>query len=99
MLIYEKNDNPIFVMYDVSDNKLRKKIFSHCEDFGLVNVQFSVFFGYLNPVRFSELKKQLEILTVDNKLIAIKLNIDGKKNIYSNIEELKSQKTISTLFF
>lgn len=38
----------VWVMYDISDNKIRKKVSDACKNYGLYRVQKSVFLGDLN---------------------------------------------------
>jgi len=38
----------VWVIYDISDNKLRKRISDKCKDFGLERLQRSAFFGELS---------------------------------------------------
>ncbi|MCF7790688.1 MAG: CRISPR-associated endonuclease Cas2 [Victivallales bacterium] len=37
----------VWVIYDISDDKTRKEISDTCKEFGLIRVQYSVFFGNL----------------------------------------------------
>ena len=45
-----------WVIYDISDNKIRSKISKACKDIVLYRVQKSVFLGTLNNNRIDELK-------------------------------------------
>ncbi len=38
----------VWLIYDISDNKIRNKIVKLCKDYGLYRVQKSVFLGTLN---------------------------------------------------
>ena len=58
----EKYDAPLFVVYDTNDDRVRKKIFTACEDYGLKSVQYSVFFGYLDSIRSKELYHRIRLL-------------------------------------
>lgn len=49
-----------FVIYDVTEDKIRNKIFEACKDYGLTHVQYSVFFGELNHNRRGELSQRLK---------------------------------------
>ncbi len=46
----------IYVIYDISDNKIRKKISDKCLNYGLYRIQKSVFAGSLNNNRIDELR-------------------------------------------
>ncbi|ABR56652.1 CRISPR-associated protein Cas2 [Methanococcus aeolicus Nankai-3] len=46
----------IYVIYDISDNKIRKKISDKCLNYGLYRIQKSVFAGSLNNNRVDELR-------------------------------------------
>ena len=46
----------IYVIYDISDDKKRKKISDKCLNYGLYRVQKSVFAGSLNNNRTDELR-------------------------------------------
>ena len=37
----------VWVIYDIADDKIRKEISDTCKEFGLIRVQYSVFFGNL----------------------------------------------------
>ena len=37
----------VWIIYDISDDKARKEISDTCKEFGLIRVQYSVFFGNL----------------------------------------------------
>lgn len=44
-----------WLIYDISNNKARKKVADHCKDRGLYRVQKSVFLGDLNSNQTDEL--------------------------------------------
>lgn len=44
-----------FVSYDIVEDKVRRKIFEACKDYGLAHVQYSLFFGDLTRNRREEL--------------------------------------------
>ena len=62
MVIKEKYDRPLFIIYDIKSDRIRNKIFTVCEDFGLVSVQFSSFFGYLRSAKIKELESRINSL-------------------------------------
>ena len=47
------------VSYDIVENKIRRKIFEACKDYGLVHVQYSLFFGDLAHNRREELYQRI----------------------------------------
>lgn len=49
-----------FVIYDITENRTRNKIFRTCKDYGLIHIQYSAFFGELNHNRREELHKRLK---------------------------------------
>ena len=44
-----------FVIYDISDDRLRNKVFEACKDYGLAHVQYSMFFGEMTHNRREEI--------------------------------------------
>lgn len=46
----------ILICYDISDTKSRTKLFEALKDFGLQNVQNSVFWGYVLPSEKESIK-------------------------------------------
>lgn len=52
-------EDALFVIYDVEEDKIRRKMFDACWDYGLVSVQFSAFFGRLGRNRREELFARL----------------------------------------
>ena len=52
-------EDALLVIYDVEEDKIRKKMFDACRDYGLVSVQFSAFFGRLGRNRREELFARL----------------------------------------
>jgi len=57
----------LWVIYDISDNKLRKHISEKCKDYGLERVQRSAFFGELSANATETLGIELEELFEKNK--------------------------------
>ena len=45
----------VWVIYDISSNKDRGKIAKACKEYGLIRVQYSVFFGDIPVQRMDEL--------------------------------------------
>ncbi len=49
-----------FVIYDISDNKIRNKVADICLDYGLVRIQLSAFEGYMSAARRIELARRIQ---------------------------------------
>ncbi len=47
------------VSYDIVENKIRRKVFEACKDYGLAHVQYSLFFGDLPHNRREELFQRI----------------------------------------
>ncbi len=47
------------VCYDITDNKLRKKIADKLIQFGLARVQLSVFIGYVAAPHYTKMKEEI----------------------------------------
>lgn len=56
----------ILLIYDISEDRLRRKASEMCKDYGLVRVQYSAFFGRLNRNLCGELKRRLADLLKDS---------------------------------
>lgn len=52
-------EEALLVIYDVEDDKVRRKMFDACRDYGLTSVQYSAFFGWLGRHRREELFARL----------------------------------------
>jgi len=52
----------LWVIYDISKDKPRKKIADACEGYGLYRVQYSAFLGDVNQNQMDELKLKAEHL-------------------------------------
>ena len=64
-------------IYDISSDKIRKKVSDRLLDLGLVRVQYSVFFGTLDNNRIDELALFAEeILAESDKLYLIPIHRD-----------------------
>jgi CRISPR-associated protein Cas2 len=85
---YNTGEQAIFVLYDVESDKIRRKIFIACEDYGLKSIQFSTFFGSLSINKCEELYLRLKKVAgeKDNHIIIIpvcradyrKIMVNGK---------------------
>ncbi|WP_244834960.1 CRISPR-associated endonuclease Cas2 [Clostridium sp. BJN0001] len=70
-----------WVMYDISDNKIRNKAVKECKNKGLYRVQKSIFLGELNKNQKDELKIKMEML-IDIDTDSIYIFPTSKDNIY-----------------
>jgi CRISPR-associated protein Cas2 len=52
----------VWVIYDITENKIRKRVSDSCKNYGLYRVQKSVFLGDLNSNRRDSLALQCEEL-------------------------------------
>lgn len=66
---------PVLVAYDVGENRLRNKIFDLCLDYGLRNVQYSVFIGTLTTNRRQELAARIRDLAKGKEAHAFLLSV------------------------
>jgi CRISPR-associated protein Cas2 len=66
----------VVVVYDISDDKARKKISDACLDYGLDRQQYSLFTGLLKPTHLRELAKVLRPLTKDGYVILLPVSSD-----------------------
>ena len=56
----------VWIVYDISEDKIRSKVAKKCKKFGLYRVQKSVFLGKLESSRFDELGEEcLEMIDED----------------------------------
>ena len=55
------------VCYDITDNKLRKKIADKLFYYGLSRVQLSVFIGYVNDIHFERMQNEITEKMNENK--------------------------------
>ncbi len=61
--LYRRNrivNSEVLVCYDISDDKKRDKFFERMKDLGLLNIQNSVFWGYLNAAEERAVLKELQ---------------------------------------
>lgn len=62
----------VWVMYDITSNKIRRKAIKACKDTGLYRVQKSVFLGEIEENDFDELKLKMEdIIDLDNDSVYV----------------------------
>lgn len=55
----------LMVLYDVSNDRIRTKIATACEDYGLDRVQYSAFYGRLSRTHQEELMLKVAALLQD----------------------------------
>lgn len=48
-----------YVIYDIEDDRIRKRISEACLDHGLLRIQYSAFLGDINSTRRNSLEKRL----------------------------------------
>lgn len=61
-----------WVIYDITDDKIRRKIIKECKNTGLYRVQKSVFLGEIEDNDFDELKIKIEdIVNLDEDSVYI----------------------------
>ncbi|MCP4111266.1 MAG: CRISPR-associated endonuclease Cas2 [Desulfobacteraceae bacterium] len=56
----------VWVIYDISEDKIRSKVAKNCKKYGLIRVQKSVFLGRLESNRFDELGEKCRSLIDEN---------------------------------
>jgi CRISPR-associated protein Cas2 len=61
----------IYVIYDISDDKIRKRVSDKCLNYGLLRIQKSVFAGSLNKNRIDELRVFCENIIKENDKVYI----------------------------
>jgi CRISPR-associated protein Cas2 len=66
----------VLVVYDISDDKQRKKVADTCLDYGLDRHQFSVFQGLLKPTHVRELAKVLRPFAKTGHIAVIPIAAD-----------------------
>ncbi|MDX2078914.1 MAG: CRISPR-associated endonuclease Cas2 [bacterium] len=52
----------LIVMYDISNDRIRTKVASACEDYGLDRIQLSAFYGELTKTHQNELMHKMRRL-------------------------------------
>ena len=70
----------VWVMYDISDDKIRRKAIKICKNVGLYRVQKSIFLGDIEENDFDEVKLRLED-TVDLKNDSVYVFTMSKKEL------------------
>ncbi|HML22994.1 MAG TPA: CRISPR-associated endonuclease Cas2 [Aggregatilinea sp.] len=66
----------VIVVYDISDDKARKKVSDTCLDYGLDRHQYSVFSGLVKPTHLRELAKLLRPLSKEGQVTLIPVAAD-----------------------
>ena len=62
----------VWVMYDITDNKIRNKVIRYCKNAGLYRVQKSIFLGDIDKNRIDELHLQCdEIIDMESDSLYI----------------------------
>ena len=67
-----------FVVYDITDDKLRLKVADVCKDYGLDHIQYSVFSGPLDSTRRNEMFARLDHTLGNNEGKILMLQICEK---------------------
>ena len=70
----------VWVMYDIADDKIRRKAIEICKNVGLYRVQKSIFLGDIEENDFDEVKLRLED-TVDLKNDSVYVFTMSKKEL------------------
>ena len=70
----------VWVMYDIADDKIRRKAIKICKNVGLCRVQKSIFLGDIEENDFDEVKLRLED-TVDLKNDSVYVFTMSKKEL------------------
>ncbi|WP_156298871.1 CRISPR-associated endonuclease Cas2 [Streptobacillus canis] len=61
----------LLIGYDISDDKIRAKVFKELKYFGLINIQYSVFYGEdISKNIFNLIKIMFTKLEIENYFIA-----------------------------
>lgn len=69
----------VVVIYDIANDKTRKKVSDLCLDYGLDRHQYSVFTGLLKPTHFRELARLLRPHTDEGQITLIPVSADDWK--------------------
>ena len=70
----------VWVMYDIADDKIRRKAIKICKNVGLYRVQKSIFLGAIEENDFDEVKLRLED-TIDLKNDSVYVFTMSKKEL------------------
>ena len=94
----------VWVMYDIADDKIRRKAIKICKNVGLYRVQKSIFLGDIEENDFDEVKLRLED-TVDLKNDSVYVFTMSKKELnkagligQASDKELVTDEIISKFF-
>ena len=69
--------------YDITDNRVRNKVFNLLLDYGLKNIQYSVFWGYLSSLETTAVKQEIPaLLAKDDHFILMPVNARSRNNFY-----------------
>jgi len=63
----KNNEKLVWIIYDITDNRVRTKLTKVCKNKGLYRVQKSAFFGALNKNQLDEIKMITKNLINSNK--------------------------------
>jgi CRISPR-associated protein Cas2 len=55
----------LFLIYDITNDRVRAKVATACEDYGLDRIQYSAFYGQLNRTHQEELMLKIRRLLGD----------------------------------
>lgn len=88
------------MLYDVVSDRVRKKIYETCLDYGLAPVQYSTFFGCLDSARRLELCRRIDRLIVSDpgNYIVVPLTRDLLKRIVARGNALGISQTSMVQF-
>ena len=84
--------NQFIIAYDISETKNRTKLFESLKDLGLISIQKSVMWGFLNKAEYNAAKREIKIYmdkNTDNVIISRIDLLNKKENeIFGNQQEL-----------
>ncbi len=73
------------VCYDITDNKLRKKIADKLIFYGLARVQLSVFIGYVTDLHFEKMRtvieEKMKEKTEKDSIVFLRINAENLKKM------------------
>lgn len=72
--------NEVLVCYDISDNKVRKKVYDELKNHGLSSIQFSVFWGEVNRAEERGIQNMFQDILDKNTDRAFILKVQLLKN-------------------
>lgn len=67
------------IAYDIEDNKIRRKVFKKLESYGLRNIQFSIFWGFLQGPEIKSIQRFIEQTIAETDKV-IFLEVDMRKH-------------------